>query len=243
MREDMNKVIVERPRTGGGGKYPRAGRDRQRIALEERPRTEGMRRPWAGGGKSLNENLSPLRRYLASNVGRPWDKVYSEISAHVDRSNAVQAHIWQHIEQYVCVKAEVIDGRVIDLGNRRSWTHWQPELYVDPRTGILRRKKRWRAWRAPSEPPPAPMHPVGENRVARRVDGVWYEIELRPYDERRLAAFDVVLKKDASALNQGELQRTYGTAVYAVSKRQLGKREIRRIVGAAMVRPLPNISR
>jgi hypothetical protein len=243
MREGMDKVIVERPRTGGGGKYPRAGRDRQRIALDEWPRTEGMRRPWAGGGKGLNENLSPLRRYLTSNVGRPWDKVYSEISAHVDRNNAVQAHIWRHIEQYVCVKAEVIDGRVIDLGNRRSWTHWQPELYVDPHTGILRRNKRWRAWRASSEPPPAPIHPAGENRVARQVDGIWYEIELRPYDERSLATFDVVLKKDASALNRTELQRTYGAAVYAVSKRQLNTREIQRIVNVPKQRPLPNIVR
>src|SRR5438309_9686382 len=34
------------------------------------------RRP---GEKWLNENLAPLRRYLESNVGRPWSKVYAEI--------------------------------------------------------------------------------------------------------------------------------------------------------------------
>lgn len=34
----------------------------------------------AGGSKVLNENLTPLRRYLERQVGRPWNKVYSEIA-------------------------------------------------------------------------------------------------------------------------------------------------------------------
>ena len=40
--------------------------------------------PRYSGDKWLNENLSALRRYLVRNVGRPWSKVYGEISAVLD---------------------------------------------------------------------------------------------------------------------------------------------------------------
>jgi len=77
MREDMPKVIVERARRGDC----RARKGRAR-SLDELPSKEGMRRRYAVSGdwKELNENLAPLRRYLERQVGRPWNKVYSEIS-------------------------------------------------------------------------------------------------------------------------------------------------------------------
>lgn len=61
MRDDMARVIVERPRIPDHG--ARKGRS---LPLDQLPAQEGMRRPhvrfW--GGKQLNENLAPLRRYL-----------------------------------------------------------------------------------------------------------------------------------------------------------------------------------
>src|SRR5688500_12073029 len=105
MRDDMAQVIVERPRYGGGIKYPRGSvRDTDRLPAEDWKRREGIGRPWRGrsGEKFLNENLSPLRRFLRSSVGRPWDKVYGEICERINRNSAVQLHIWQHLVQYVC---------------------------------------------------------------------------------------------------------------------------------------------
>ena len=76
MRDDMAQVIVERPRLRGGS--TRKGRTTDWDAM---PSREGMRRPHVlrGDPKSLNENLSPLRRYLERQVGRPWDKVYPKL--------------------------------------------------------------------------------------------------------------------------------------------------------------------
>ena len=73
MRDDMAQVIVERPRLRGGS--TRKGRTGDWDAM---PSREGMRRPHVlrGDPKPLNENLSPLRRFLERQVGRPWDKVY-----------------------------------------------------------------------------------------------------------------------------------------------------------------------
>ena len=85
MRADMAKVIVERPRLGGGMRRPKGIRKRERLAMADlMPSREGIRRPWRGGyRKMLNEHLGPLRRFLQSQVGRPWDKVHSEISQHL----------------------------------------------------------------------------------------------------------------------------------------------------------------
>jgi hypothetical protein len=96
MREDMDKVIVERPRHGGDVKYPRGSAFWQRTAPELWPRREPIKWRRNRDPKSLNENLAPLRRYLRSNVGRPWDKVFSEISQRISLNSAVQLHIWHH---------------------------------------------------------------------------------------------------------------------------------------------------
>src|SRR6266540_4244860 len=108
MRPDMSKVIVERPRLGSRDKGKAKGRKRelQREGLDSR-RCEGMKR-LKGGTKILNEHLGPLRRYLESQVGRPWDKVFSEICAHIDRNSPVQDHVRDHVEDYVTVHVLLI---------------------------------------------------------------------------------------------------------------------------------------
>ena len=76
MRDDMHRVLVTRARLGG--KIRRKGRARH---AEETPSMVGMKRSHAltkVDMKMLNEYLQPLRRYLHAQVGRPWDKVWSE---------------------------------------------------------------------------------------------------------------------------------------------------------------------
>ena len=120
MREDMSRVIVERPRFRP---TPRKGRP---LPLDDLPCHQGMRRPYvlAGNPKELTENLAPLRRYLERQVGRPWDKVYSEIARHLRIDSAVQQHVRDHLGDFVAFGA----------AERRF-----RRLYVDPRTGILKR--------------------------------------------------------------------------------------------------------
>src|SRR5688572_532029 len=76
MREDMFKVIVERPRRGAGWSGERAP-----DALDEDARAHESIVHRHRQRKSLNENLNPLRRWLERQVDRPWDKVYSELCA------------------------------------------------------------------------------------------------------------------------------------------------------------------
>ncbi|MEM9453870.1 MAG: hypothetical protein AAGF11_06800 [Myxococcota bacterium] len=136
----MSKVLCERPRVGARFKR----RSRWRGPLEEAPRFESTSRH-RGGNKMLGEHLGPLRRWLLSQTGRPWDAVYSELRAGISTRNAVQLHIWQHAEHYVARHVEIVQGKLYHLpGHGRFWldrtvySRYCP-VYVCPKTGILRR--------------------------------------------------------------------------------------------------------
>lgn len=149
MRRDMAKVIVERPRRGGmgyGGKSVPIKGYYKNVALEDLPKRQGMKRPYGWDRKELNEHLKPLKRYLEKQVGRPWNAVYRDISRYLRARNPVQQHVRDHIRDFVDRYAEVGEDGVVypepryQFGRRRA--KFRPgELYVDPRTGILRRAK------------------------------------------------------------------------------------------------------
>jgi len=56
------------------------------------------RNKWA---TELGDRLAPLWNWLESNIGRPWDKVYSEFCAVTDRRNIRGYHLWDHLGGYV----------------------------------------------------------------------------------------------------------------------------------------------
>jgi hypothetical protein len=127
MRPDMHKVIVERPRFGGhGSRKGRRPRD-----LEDLPANLGMRRPYGHFGKNLDDHLGPLRRYLRKQVGRPWNKVYSEICAGLRAGHPVHDHLRRHIFEIVTFGESALPRRKPFVG----------EVFVDLRTGILRAAK------------------------------------------------------------------------------------------------------
>jgi hypothetical protein len=103
MRSDMAKVIVERPRQGHEDSYKPLRAARKHDLSEDAPKGESMTQPHRRhySGKQLNENLSPLKRFIDKQVGRPWDKVYSEVNEHIKVSNAVQAHIREHLDGFI----------------------------------------------------------------------------------------------------------------------------------------------
>ena len=73
----MHKVIVERPwwNPGPGKKGRQAN-----LSDELLPKFEGIKRPHRHR-KGLTDLLGPLKRWLLSQVGRPWNDAYSEACA------------------------------------------------------------------------------------------------------------------------------------------------------------------
>lgn len=156
MRNDMFKVIVERPRRSFGGK-PRVKlrhdplQDRTKVGTKRFADHQNRRT------KELNENLAPLRRYLRKQRGRPWSKVYSEIRATIDARSTVKQHVLEHLEDLIVVRVSY-DKDGMHLGHSFGGRPWplhelHQELYVDPKNGIvkeiaaLRRKMRLPATR------------------------------------------------------------------------------------------------
>src|SRR5262249_40852920 len=108
MRSDMHKVICEEPRHGGGRE--RFGR-RANLGEELLPKFEGIRRPHLDR-KWFGEHLGPLRRWLRSQVGRPWNDVYSEACSVIKPDSVVRNHIKSHLLEFVQRHTFLRNGRV-----------------------------------------------------------------------------------------------------------------------------------
>ena len=132
--------------------------------------------------------LNPLKRYLASNVGRPWDKVYSELAQHLDKRKTTGIHIFDHVKWEVeqnCFLGS--DGKVYRLRYRRA--ELVAGLYVHPRTGLLcwsDRKSIWHqtlaAKRAERSRNSDWRVPIRGDRHYVRLNGIWYIADLERYN-------------------------------------------------------------
>jgi hypothetical protein len=196
MRKDMAKKLCERPRVGSG--YERAQKGRMKIRVqdldvyEEEDGTvmmdtdEGeIARPMSRrryGNKELNENLKPLYRFVDAQVNRPWDKVYSEIREHVRVDSAVQLHILQHLDFYVegqngGLYEDEETKRIYreDTSILRRGSELMPgDLYVHPRTGILRRYNKKK--QVPKRLDKDIVREISSQTFYCKINGFWYEV-------------------------------------------------------------------
>lgn len=225
MREDMFKVIVERPRRG----WRSAPRYRDRLSGEDDlPVKIGLKRHLGVTRQQtrwLNENLKPLERYLGRQVGRPWNDVYSEISATLDPGHTVKQHVREHIGDFVVRITIGRDGEWI--AHQRRWIDskkpWRQPFYIDPADGVLKDSLAlWKRlgidpkpWRRKPDKPDPDIRVLDNMREIRRVDGVWYEIGYAAEPDTLRWDFDLVKRERVPARER-----------HAVSKRQLSRAEL-----------------
>ena len=181
MRSDMHKVIVERPRRLGSSWKNRktalrlSASERSQAITDAEDYDSGHRRASsARHEKGLNENLAPLKRYLMAQVGRPWNKVYSEICRTIDTRSAIGLHVLQHVEDFIAVDTYIENGQVFE--RNRRWFMRSRGLYVHPVTGIIRLPKRRQ-----SKPkrPELSLVAVSEMFEYEKIDGLWFQMEYR----------------------------------------------------------------
>jgi hypothetical protein len=132
MRSDMGKVIIERPRVGGRpARRPRRALDFESASGRAPMKPMGERR-------SQTDLWGPLRRFIAGNVGRPWNTVWSEICGQADSRAVVGMHLRRHVH-------DLVETRPIMAGRAAYGRDGRPlrmTFYVDPRSGLLRRARR-----------------------------------------------------------------------------------------------------
>ncbi|MFT3727608.1 MAG: hypothetical protein QM759_07285 [Terricaulis sp.] len=234
----MAKVIVERPRLGvrsAGKRKP--GRTRVVVDDDGEPlRAREPARAKPQKTKSLNENLNPLNRYLARNTGRPWNKVYSEISEHLRPTSTVQQHVRDHLEDFVATKTRMKGGAVVVA---RRWGGeapieeiWSP-YYVHPRTGLLLKNKNAKRWNARQREArkreeaarALRMRVIDAKTEVHLFGGVWWEVKVAKAGDRVL--LDVVVSAGLSDIPTDTLYARPG--LRAAAKRILSKAEKKKL--------------
>ncbi|MBI1842770.1 MAG: hypothetical protein HYR88_18170 [Verrucomicrobia bacterium] len=185
--------------------------------------------------------LGPLERWLRSQVGRPWDVVYSDACAVIRADSVVRAHIKNHLLEFVERHTFMKGGEVwcfVEYGpaqevpvNRALYR--RSGFFVHPLTRLLQP--------IPEGPRMRRRDPQGERRrstqrwlcdsmLLRRLNGCWFECRVLPFPRRTVKGdspwrFDAAAKK---AICRSDADDIYGRRVYCVAKRQLSRRELKR---------------
>jgi hypothetical protein len=185
MRPDMAKVVTERPRRGHSNKSMKTSKTLSRDEIHDMGdedadsgpgRHKASRRGQYGwDAKEFSDLLGPLRGYLKKQVGRPWNKVFSELCEHLDKRSITGQHIWDHIKYEVELNAYISDGKVFERPRFGSIRLVQG-LYVHPVTGILRwaperPRHRYRPRLDPN------LKKLTDRAELRRIDGIWFYFE------------------------------------------------------------------
>ncbi|MBM3549771.1 MAG: hypothetical protein FJX54_22765 [Alphaproteobacteria bacterium] len=174
--------------------------------------------------------------------------MFAEISLSLRPDSTVQQHVRDHLFDFVGVHVMESGGRLLASSPGRFREQPRPldegwfEFYVDPHTGILRVNRLRRSWRTRWRL--AQRERAAEVEIRRRdlapliqlhkLRGCWFEVRLARHIGRLpagrwspadgYAPLDALIDAGMSGLDREML---YGRGdVYAVSKRQLGKRDL-----------------
>jgi hypothetical protein len=175
MRSDMAKVVVEQPRYGSRDRSLKTARKIRPVEVHEDFDSGPVRASSRRWSKSFGEHLTPLWRFLRSNLGRPWDKVYSEIRSQLDGRSVTGQHVLDHLRWEVETDTFLVDGKPMWQG----WGGPQPVsgFYVHPKTGILREgPDRLSLWRREKRPKEVVFVESADGRLFQRMNEIWYRV-------------------------------------------------------------------
>ena len=128
--------------------------------------------------KMFNEHLNPLWRFLRKSLGRPWDKVYSEIRSRIDGRGVLGNHVLDHLLWEVEINC-ILDRREV----RTAEGHRVHGFYVHPTSGLLLEAPR-RSWKREKRRYPVRWVYGPQGERYQRFDGLWFQVEYRLEDER-----------------------------------------------------------
>jgi hypothetical protein len=202
--------------------------------------------------------LEPLWRFLQSRVGSCWDNVYSEIRANLSPKNAVQMHVVQHLKSQIAEDTYIgEDGCVYRQPkyssgptNLEEPVQYDHQFYIHPVTRELcvSPRKTKRNWKKE----PKSKFQISDLVQYRLIEDVWYVVTFekipkelgikeryqspgKRYGVGEWSSEHLDFDRVGDILFPNGLRNyareaEYGfTNIRAVSKRQLGKRELRHI--------------
>jgi hypothetical protein len=228
-------------------------RDKETFNYESMHKREGVN--WYERRHDYVVDYSAIRGMLRSAVGRPWNKVWSEICHKFDARTLKGKESRDYAKSLVELDPEIGDNGEVLI--RRYW--FRDGFYVHPVTGILKSvpPSKYKAKKTPLD---ERIITIGK-RAFFKFDGIWYEVlfkSLPPKDPedvlaRRLRGFqryyhvlDIFeMYGDRNRINRAmgwssrsfasywafedHYIRKYGKPVYCYNKRQVGKKDIKKI--------------
>lgn len=266
MRDDLTKVLCEQPRSRSWDKYSNYrnldkferqyndaddGDDGEPFSGVGSGYRESMKYRFGYDTKSFGEHLSPLYGLVRKNVGRKWDKVYSELKQAFDARSATGNHIFQHLYDQLAKPAETYIGEDDKVWVRYNYGNDKPiresyyEFYVDPRNGILKRNLQHKTRRQverqrviEKEREQAKVKRVINTETElHNVNGVWFEVKFKTFGgTTKQTKFASTYGKRTYYRTETEYpltfdvleKRTVQKARVAVSKRTVSHKELKR---------------
>lgn len=224
----LNEIVIERPRRGMRLNSTKIkGVQKSLHKLTKIASEDGLLSPYLiktrNKSKYFSDHLAPLRRLLGSKVGQPWDDVYSELCQRLHRNTVTGLHVMVHVWDFVIRYVEIIDG--VPYQKTKYFLpigYWRNEFYIHPETGILcLAKKSYKDTQKNRHD----VIVIDEHHEYRKIRDIWYWVEFEDFPV--FATFtDVLLNK---TINIYGARYHYNREIYAVSKRQCNKKELRMI--------------
>ncbi|HEY9695983.1 MAG TPA: hypothetical protein V6D10_01750 [Trichocoleus sp.] len=231
----LSEIVLERPRRGMRMSLKKLkGFKKQLQKLTEDASQDGLLSPYLikprNKSKYLSDHLGPLRRFLRSHVGQPWNDVYSKLCQQLNGNTMAGQHVLNHVWDYVERHVELIDGipysKPYWISRDRLDSHYKDKFYVHPETGILcasakapRKQKR--------NQPQRDRMILDEYHQYHQINEIWYLVTFEEFPPSPTEWVTDVLE---GAISRSAARWINGQRRYAAKKRQCSKKEIRFIV-------------
>lgn len=230
----LRSIVIERPRQGMRISLRKVkGFKKQLNQLTEEATEDGLLSPYLikprNKTKSLSDCLGPLRRFLRSKVGQPWDDVYSELCRQLDTKTMAGQHVLSHLWHYVERHVESIDGIFYSKSSSVYRTRLDrsryEQFYVHPETGILCASAK--IPRKNKQPKPnLDVVSIDGYHQYRKINNIWYLVTFADFPTSSDRAIDIL----HGQIDHCKAIHINGRNIYAVSKRQCNKKEIKLIL-------------
>jgi hypothetical protein len=126
-----------------------------------------------------------FQRFLESNVGRPWDTVYSRICEIADNCSDVGRDLRKRLDWMVETSGFYIDSEGVARSLKYGYNHPLRNMYVDPKTGILcappKDKGNYRRVRPDEQE--IDLIILDDYRSYEKIEGIWYYLWLEEKED------------------------------------------------------------
>ncbi|MFN6483341.1 MULTISPECIES: hypothetical protein [unclassified Nostoc] len=229
----LSEIVIERPRGGRRISLKKVtGFKKQLYKITQDAIQDGLLNPYLikpiNKSKYLSDHLGPLRRFLRSQVGQPWNDVYSQLCQRLDPNTMAGQHVIDHVWDYVERHVEIIDGDFYSKpyqGYRNQLdVSYRDRFYIHPETGILCAvEKVPRKQKQKQEQTDILI--IDNYHEYQKLNEIWYLIT---FEDLPLPPTHYVTDAVKGIIHRSVAYT--GRMIYAVSKKQCNKKEIRFIL-------------